>query len=67
MTDEDVKHAPCEQCGGECENTGIGYSLPATFFMKCRQCGREFSRSGIEGIRVISEEEYARRNPTDRV
>jgi hypothetical protein len=63
MTDDDVRQRPCEECGGECKVLWVGYSCPLNFAMQCSKCNREFSRSGVGGIRVVTPEEGVRLRP----
>jgi hypothetical protein len=62
-TDEDVINAPCEKCGENVKTLRIGYSAPLHIQVQCTKCGAVFDRSGVGGIKTISEEESAEKRP----
>lgn len=65
-SDKEVQDQPCEECGGECETTSVGYSCPLCYFMGCKKCGKEHRRQGVEGIREMTDEEYYALHPERR-
>ncbi len=63
MTDSDILQEPCEACYGDCETLCVGYSAPICYMMQCKQCGRKFTRSGVEGIPTLSMEQHVQKRP----